>query len=52
MPKGLLIHNLKAGALDVELIPKLVSALGDVISAKTAGSPRWFAAKRALASRH
>ena len=32
MPKGLLIHNPKAGSLDVELIPKLVSALGEVAS--------------------
>jgi hypothetical protein len=32
MGKGLLIHNRKAGSLDVELIPKLVSALGEVIS--------------------
>ena len=32
MRKGLLIHNRKAGSLDVELIPKLVSALGEVIS--------------------
>ena len=32
MRKGLLIHNLKAGSLDVELLPKLVSALGEVVS--------------------
>jgi diacylglycerol kinase (ATP) len=32
MRKGLLIHNLKAGSLDVELLPRLVSALGEVIS--------------------
>ena len=32
MRKGLLIHNLKAGSLDVELFPKLVSALGEVAS--------------------
>ena len=32
MPKGLLIHNLKAGSLDAELLPKLVSVLGDVLS--------------------
>ncbi len=33
MPRGLLIHNLRAGSLDAKLIPKLVSALGDVASA-------------------
>ena len=32
MRKGLLIHNLKAGSLDVELLPKLVSALGEAVS--------------------
>jgi len=32
MPKGLLIHNPKAGSLDAELLPKLVSALGEVVS--------------------
>ena len=32
MRKGLLIHNPKAGSLDVELLPKLVSALGEVVS--------------------
>jgi diacylglycerol kinase (ATP) len=32
MSKGLLIHNLKAKVLDEELLPKLVSTLGDVIS--------------------
>ena len=32
MPGGLLIHNPKAGSLDVDLVPKLVSALGDVAS--------------------
>ena len=32
MPGGLLIHNPKAGSLDVELVPKLVSALGEVAS--------------------
>ena len=32
MRKGLLIHNLKAGSLDVELLPKLVFALGEVVS--------------------
>ena len=32
MRKGLLIHNQKAGSLDVELLPKLVSALGEVVS--------------------
>jgi len=32
MPKGLLIHNPKAGSLDTELLPKLVSALGEVAS--------------------
>jgi diacylglycerol kinase (ATP) len=32
MPKGLLIHNLKAGSLDERLLPKLVSALGEVAS--------------------
>ena len=32
MRKGLLIHNLKAGSLDVELLPKLVSTLGEVVS--------------------
>jgi diacylglycerol kinase family enzyme len=29
--KGLLIYSLKAGSLDSELLPKLVSGLGDVI---------------------
>ena len=32
MRKGLLIHNPKAGSLNVELLPKLVSALGEVVS--------------------
>ena len=32
MRKGLLIHNLKAGSLDEELLSKLVSALGGVVS--------------------
>ena len=32
MRKGLLIHNPKAGSLDVELLPKLISALGEVVS--------------------
>jgi diacylglycerol kinase (ATP) len=32
MPKGLLIHNLKARSLDANLLPKLVSALGEVAS--------------------
>jgi len=32
MPRGLLIHNQKAGSLDTELLPKLVSALGEVVS--------------------
>ncbi|MGB8466258.1 MAG: diacylglycerol kinase family protein [Terrimicrobiaceae bacterium] len=32
MPGGLLIHNPKAGSLDADLVPKLVSALGDVAS--------------------
>ncbi len=32
MPKGLLIHNLKARVLDEELLPKLESTLGDVVS--------------------
>jgi diacylglycerol kinase (ATP) len=32
MPGGLLIHNPKAGSLDVELVPKLASALGGVAS--------------------
>jgi diacylglycerol kinase family enzyme len=32
MRKGLLIHNLKAGSLDEELLSKLVSALGEVVS--------------------
>ncbi len=32
MPRGLLIHNLKAGSLDAKLLPKLVSALGAVAS--------------------
>ena len=32
MRKGLFIHNLKAGSLDVELLPKLVSTLGEVVS--------------------
>ena len=32
MPGGLLIHNPKAGSLDVDLVPKLVSALGGVAS--------------------
>ena len=32
MPKGLLVHNTKAGSLDEELLPKLVSALGEVVS--------------------
>jgi Diacylglycerol kinase catalytic domain len=32
MRKGLLIHNRKAGSLDVELLPKLISALGEVLS--------------------
>ena len=31
MGKGLLIYSLKAGSLDSELLPKLVSGLGDVI---------------------
>jgi diacylglycerol kinase (ATP) len=33
MPKGLLIHNLKARSLDTNLLPKLVTALGGVTSA-------------------
>ncbi len=33
MPGGLLIHNPKAGSLDAELLPKLVSSLGEVASA-------------------
>jgi hypothetical protein len=32
MRKGLLIYNPKAGSLDVGLLPRLVSALGEVIS--------------------
>jgi diacylglycerol kinase family enzyme len=32
MPKGLLVHNLKAGSLDERLLPKLVSALGEAAS--------------------
>jgi diacylglycerol kinase (ATP) len=32
MPKGLLIHNLKAKVLDEELLPKLEATLGDVVS--------------------
>jgi diacylglycerol kinase (ATP) len=32
MPGGLLIHNQKAGSLDVGLVSKLVSALGEVAS--------------------
>jgi hypothetical protein len=30
--KGLLIYSPKAGSLDIELLPKLVSALGNVIT--------------------
>ena len=33
MPRGLLIHNLKARSLNAALLPKLVSTLGDVESA-------------------
>jgi diacylglycerol kinase (ATP) len=36
MPKGLLIHNPKAGSLDTELLPKLVSALREVASVSIA----------------
>jgi diacylglycerol kinase (ATP) len=32
MPGGLLIHNQKAGSLDAALLPKIVSALGEVVS--------------------
>ena len=32
MPGGLLIHNTKAGSLDASLLPKIISALGEVIS--------------------
>ena len=32
MGKGLVIHNRKAGSLDVDLLPKLISALGEVLS--------------------
>ena len=32
MRKGLLIHNLKGGSLDVELLQKLVFVLGEVVS--------------------
>ena len=32
MQKGLLIHNPKAGSRGIDLLPKLVSALGEVVS--------------------
>src|SRR5262245_46672517 len=32
MPRGLLIHNMKAGSLDSTLLPRLAIALGVVIS--------------------
>ena len=32
MPRGLLIYSLKAGSFDAALLPKIVAALGDVIS--------------------
>ena len=48
MPKGLLIHNPKAGSLDAELLSKLVSALGEVASVSIeelgeAGNPLHYA---------
>jgi diacylglycerol kinase (ATP) len=48
MQKGLLIHNPKAGSLGIDLLPKLVSALGEVVSVnieqlREAGHPLQYA---------
>jgi hypothetical protein len=48
MPRGLLIHNLKARSLNPELLPKLVSSLGEVALAGVeelgeAGNPLQYA---------
>ncbi|MGB7790259.1 MAG: diacylglycerol kinase family protein [Terrimicrobiaceae bacterium] len=48
MPRGLLIHNLKARSLNPELLPKLVSSLGEVALASVeelgeAGDPLQYA---------